>query len=91
MIIKKYQIGSITLQTTYKTIILTYIIRRVNMPMIQRTIKTMTKTINYIKSNYDYLYSYIDENNKEGYIYNIGREQYFIDNNNTNIIRILES
>jgi len=48
----------------------------------------MEKTIQYIKSNYDYLYNYTDENNTEGYIYNIGKDQYFINNNNTNITKI---
>jgi len=47
------------------------------------------RTINQVKEEYNYLYNYIDSNDKEGNIYNVfenGQDtQYFIPNDNTYI------
>lgn len=50
-------------------------------------------TIQEIKNNYSYKYSYIDfkdGNEVDGYIYNIERMQYFIDSDQT-YFKIIDS
>jgi len=50
-------------------------------------------TIQEIKNTYEYKYAYLDYKNKAdvyGYIYNIDRRQYFIDNKET-YFKIIDS
>ena len=55
---------------------------------LRNNILTMM-TINEVKESYNYTYNYIDNNDKEGNIYNVfenGQDtQYFIPNDNTYI------
>jgi len=57
------------------------------------TLITKNMTIQEIKNNYQYSYAFIDFKGTEevdGYIYNIDRKQYFIDNKET-YFKIIDS